>query len=85
VQIPRTSDRTCTRNLQAVARAASPDEVERILAAAQEAGATISSPGLDRVWGRLLGIFCDLDGHSLEIEHNPSWTVRDDGSTSLRA
>jgi uncharacterized protein len=63
----------------------SPEEVTRILAVAQEAGATISSPGRQRVWGGYSGIFRDLDGHSWEIQHNPSWTVRDDGSTTLRA
>jgi hypothetical protein len=61
----------------------SPEEVERILAAAKEAGATISSPGRERVWGGYSGIFRDLDGHSWEIEHNPNWTVSDDGSTLL--
>jgi hypothetical protein len=25
----------------------------------------------------------DFDGHSWEIQFNPGWTVRDDGSTSL--
>jgi catechol 2,3-dioxygenase-like lactoylglutathione lyase family enzyme len=62
----------------------SPDEVERILAAAADAGATISSPGQRRVWGGYSGIFTDPDGHSWEIEHNPAWTVHADGATTLR-
>lgn len=63
----------------------SSEDVERILAAAQDAGATISSPGREREWGGYSGIFRDLDGHSWEIEHNPSWTIRGDGSTTLGA
>jgi catechol 2,3-dioxygenase-like lactoylglutathione lyase family enzyme len=61
----------------------SPEEVDRILAAAQAAGATISSPGRARVWGGYSGIFRDPDGHSWEIEHNPFWTVHPDGATTL--
>jgi uncharacterized protein len=36
-------------------RVGSPEEVERVLPAAQEAGATISSPGAQTGLGRLLG------------------------------
>lgn len=61
----------------------SPAEVDEILAAARQAGATISSPGRERAWGGYSGIFRDPDGHSWEIEHNPYWTVHDDGSTAL--
>jgi catechol 2,3-dioxygenase-like lactoylglutathione lyase family enzyme len=61
----------------------SADEVERILTAARDAGATIPSPGRDRVWGGYSGVFCDPDGHSWEIAHNPAWTIRPDGATTL--
>jgi catechol 2,3-dioxygenase-like lactoylglutathione lyase family enzyme len=62
----------------------SPEEVDRVLGDAEAAGATVSSPGRTRPWGGYSGIFRDPDGHSWEIEHNPSWTVHDDGSTTLR-
>lgn len=61
----------------------SPQEVEAVLSAARNAGATISSPGRKRDWGGYSGIFRDPDGHTWEIQYNPSWTVRDDGSTIL--
>ena len=61
----------------------SPEEVERVLAAAAAAGATVTSPGRRREWGGYSGIFVDLDGHSWEIGHNPAWTVHPDGRTTL--
>jgi uncharacterized protein len=63
----------------------SPEEAERILAQAADAGATITSAGRRRVWGGYSGIFVDLDGHSWEIAYNPAWTVHPDGSTTLLA
>jgi len=63
---------------------ASAAEVDQVLTAAQEAGGTISSSGRQRAWGGYSGIFRDRDGHSWEIEHNPHWTLHDDGSTTLR-
>ena len=61
----------------------SAEEVERILAQAADAGACITSPGRPRVWGGYSGIFVDPDGHSWEIQYNPAWTVRLDGSTTI--
>jgi predicted lactoylglutathione lyase len=34
-------------------------------------------------WGGYSGVFIDPDGHPWEIAHNPGWTIKDDGSTSL--
>lgn len=61
----------------------SPDEVEVVLAEARTAGATISRPGGKTFWGGYSGAFVDPDGHPWEVAHNPSWTVHEDGSTTL--
>jgi catechol 2,3-dioxygenase-like lactoylglutathione lyase family enzyme len=61
----------------------SPAEVDAVLDAAREAGATIGRPGGETFWGGYSGIFVDPDGHPWEVAHNPGWTLRDDGSVSL--
>jgi catechol 2,3-dioxygenase-like lactoylglutathione lyase family enzyme len=62
----------------------SPDEVEAVLAEAKAAGATITRAGGKMFWGGYSGVFVDPDGHPWEVAHNPSWTLREDGSVSLR-
>ena len=62
---------------------ASPDEVDRVLAEAGSAGATIGRPGAPTPWGGYSGIFVDPDGHPWEVAHNPVWVLGDDGSVSL--
>jgi len=61
-----------------------PAEVDSVLAAAEQAGATIGRPGAETFWGGYSGIFVDLDGHPWEIAHNPFWVITDDGRTQLR-
>jgi uncharacterized protein len=34
-------------------------------------------------WGGYSGVFVDPDGHPWEVAHNPSWTVHEDGRTTL--
>jgi catechol 2,3-dioxygenase-like lactoylglutathione lyase family enzyme len=46
-------------------------EVDRILAQAEQAGATITDPAHDRVWGGYSGYFRDPDGHLWDIVWNP--------------
>jgi uncharacterized protein len=46
-------------------------EVDRILARAEQAGATIPAAAQDRVWGGYSGYFRDPDGHLWEIVWNP--------------
>jgi catechol 2,3-dioxygenase-like lactoylglutathione lyase family enzyme len=46
-------------------------EVDQILAQAAQAGATITDPAHDRVWGGYSGYFRDLDGHLWDIVWNP--------------
>jgi predicted lactoylglutathione lyase len=61
----------------------SPDEVDSLLEAAVEAGATIGRPGAATFWGGYSGIFIDPDGHPWEVAHNPGWTLAADGSVHL--
>ncbi len=63
---------------------ASPDEVDAVLADAEEAGATIGRPGAPTFWGGYSGIFIDPDGHPWEVAHNPGWTLAEDGTVHLR-
>ncbi len=55
-------------------------EVDDVLAAAEQAGATITRPAAQTFYGGYAGVFCDPDGHAWEIAHNPGFELRDDGS-----
>ena len=61
----------------------SPEEVDAVLADAGRAGARIARSGAATFWGGYSGVFIDPDGHPWEVAHNPSWTVHDDGRTTL--
>ncbi len=61
----------------------SPAEVDRVLAEAEAAGATIGRSGAETFWGGYSGVFLDPDGHPWEVAHNPFWTIAEDGSISL--
>jgi predicted lactoylglutathione lyase len=58
-------------------------EVDEVLGQAEAAGAAIPRAGAETFWGGYSGIFVDPDGHPWEIAHNPSWTLRENGSVSL--
>jgi uncharacterized protein len=61
----------------------SPEEVDEVLAQAKAAGASVPRAGDKTFYGGYSGIFIDPEGHPWEVAHNPSWTLRDDGSISL--
>lgn len=61
----------------------SPEEVEAVLEEARAAGARIARRGAPTPWGGYAGVFVDPDGHPWEVAHNPSWRIREDGSTTL--
>ncbi len=61
----------------------SPREVDAVLIEARAAGASIPRWGAKTFWGGYSGVFVDPDGHPWEVAHNPSWTVHEDGSTTL--
>ena len=62
----------------------SPNEVDAVLAEAQQAGGTIVRPGTRMEWGGYSGAFADPEGYVWEVAHNPDWTLADDGSVRLR-
>ena len=49
----------------------SPEEVERVLAEAVAAGATLVRPARRAEWGGYSGYFADPDGFLWEVAHNP--------------
>jgi predicted lactoylglutathione lyase len=61
----------------------SPEEVDRVVAEAEAAGARIARHGAETSWGGYSGAFVDPDGHPWEVAHNPRWTIAEDGSTIL--
>lgn len=61
------------------------DEVDAVLAEAEQAGATIVKPGQDVFWGGYSGYFSDPDGHLWEVAWNPFFPMGDDGSVTLPA
>jgi catechol 2,3-dioxygenase-like lactoylglutathione lyase family enzyme len=58
-------------------------DVDRLLAEAVGAGATLLKPARDTVWGGYSGYFADPDGHLWEVAWNPHWRIRDDGAVEL--
>jgi hypothetical protein len=61
----------------------SPDEVDRVIAEAESAGAVISRACGTTFWGGYSGVFIDPDGHPWEVAHNPAWSMASDGSVRL--
>jgi hypothetical protein len=51
----------------------SKQEVDAVMALAAKAGARITDPPHDRVWGGYTGYFQDPDGHLWEVVWNPAW------------
>jgi uncharacterized protein len=63
----------------------SPQDVDGVIAQAEQAGATITRPAGETFWGGYSGAFADPDGHPWEVAHNPRWTLRADGAVELPA
>jgi len=58
-------------------------EVDAVMAAAGEAGATITRAPAETFYGGYAGVFRDPDGHGWEIAHNPGFALAADGSLVL--
>lgn len=58
-------------------------EVDEIVAAAQDAGATVTRVPSTTFYGGYAGVFTDPDGHAWEIAHNPGFALADDGALTL--
>jgi uncharacterized protein len=61
----------------------SPDEVDRSLARATQAGGTVVKPAEATEWGGYSGYLRDPEGHLWEVAHNPHFPLRADGGASL--
>ena len=59
------------------------DEVDAVVAAAAEAGATVTRPPAETFYGGYAGCFTDPDGHVWEIAHNPGFALAEDGSLTV--
>lgn len=59
------------------------EEVDRIVAAAERAGARVTKPPTETFYGGYAGFFRDPDGHPWEIAHNPGFTLHPDGTLTL--
>ncbi|GAA4439411.1 VOC family protein [Bremerella cremea] len=58
------------------------EEVDQVLAAAEEAGAKIEKPGQDTFWGGYSGYFSDLDGYLWEVAYG-AFEFKEDGSLQI--
>jgi len=53
------------------------DAVDKVMAQALDAGATMVRPAHDTFWGGYAGYFQDLDGHLWEVVWNPEVAIDD--------
>jgi len=61
----------------------SEQEVDQIIAAAEQAGATVTRPAGPTFYGGYAAYFTDPDGHAWEIAYNPAFALDADGSITL--
>jgi catechol 2,3-dioxygenase-like lactoylglutathione lyase family enzyme len=58
-------------------------EVDAVMAAAKQAGATVTKPAAGTFYGGYAGYFTDPDGHAWEVAYNPGFPLAEDGSISI--
>jgi hypothetical protein len=58
-------------------------DVDRVLAEAVAAGATLARPAATAAWGGRSGYFSDPDGHLWEVARNPGFPFDEHGSVVL--
>lgn len=58
-------------------------EVDEVLATVKKLGATIVKPAQKVFWGGYSGYFKDLDGHLVEVAHNPFWELDENDNLIL--
>ena len=58
-------------------------DVDRVMAEAKAAGASILKPADEIFWGGYVGYFADPDGHPWEVAWNPHFPLLEDGSIRL--
>lgn len=59
------------------------EDVDRTLAQAEFAGATITKPAQEVFWGGYSGYFADPNGRLWEVAHNPACTIHAGGPTTF--
>lgn len=55
------------------------EEVDAAVSAVEDAGGRVVKPPRATDWGGYSGYVTDLDGHAIEIAHNPGWPLGTDG------
>ena len=60
-----------------------PEDVDRLVALAEAAGARVTRPAQAAPWGGRAGYFADPDGHLWEIAWNPQFPLQGDGALKL--
>ena len=70
-------------NISLAQNVRSKEEVDRVMADAEKAGAMILKPAGDVFWGGYTGYFADPDGFAWEIAWNPGFKILEDGSVKL--
>jgi catechol 2,3-dioxygenase-like lactoylglutathione lyase family enzyme len=63
----------------------SDDEVDAVLARAEEAGGKIVKPAGRAFWGGWYGYFADPEGNLWEVAHNPDFPIDAEGRIALPA
>ncbi|MFI0777529.1 VOC family protein [Streptomyces sp. NPDC021212] len=58
-------------------------EVDALLAAAEQAGGTVTKPAAVNAVGFYSSAFADPDGHAWEVAYNPGFPLAEDGSVTL--
>jgi uncharacterized glyoxalase superfamily protein PhnB len=61
----------------------STSEVDAVMTSAAQAGATVTRPAADTLYGGYAGYFTDPDGHAWEIAYNPGFPLADDGTIRI--
>jgi predicted lactoylglutathione lyase len=59
------------------------EEVDALVAAAQQAGGTATKAPGPTPYGGYAGVFTDPDGHPWEVAHNPGFPLAADGSLTV--
>ena len=63
--------------------AKSEQEVDQVMKEVEKLGAKIIKPAQKVYWGGYSGYFKDLDGHLLEVAHNPFWELDENDNLKL--
>lgn len=77
--LPPGGTTTDLRDVALAINCASREEVDDAIATAAAAGGSVLKPATTTEWGGYSGYVADLDGHAIEIAHNPGWPLDNAG------